>query len=215
MADETKDQVAEQLQEETEPSTTSAPPPAPADGSTAETVEAPIEAEEAVTAETEAAVEAVLDVVELEKALAAAREEAAKNLDGWQRAAADLANYKRRQEEQAARQREDITAGILSQLLPILDDYDLAFQNLPAELDEQEQKWIEGFRLIQRKINKVVEEQGVEVIDSSGAFDPKLHEAVTHEESDEHEEGHIIAELRKGYKLGNRVLRPTLVRVAK
>lgn len=215
MADEAKDQVAEQLQEETEPSTTSAPPPSPADGSTAETVEAPIEAEEAVTAETEAAVEAVPDVAELENALATAREEAAKNLDGWQRAAADLANYKRRQEEQAARQREDITAGIISQLLPILDDYDLAFQNLPAELNDQEQKWIEGFRLIQRKINKVVEDQGVEVIDSSGVFDPKLHEAVTHEESDEHEEGHIIAELRKGYKLGNRVLRPTLVRVAK
>jgi molecular chaperone GrpE len=154
------------------------------------------------------------EVEALQDQLEAAQAEASKNLDGWQRAAAELANYKKRQEEQVGRRRESITAHIISQLFPVLDDLDLAFQNLPAELTNQEKNWLEGFNLVQRKLLKILEQNNVEVINTEGEFDPSFHEAVTHEESPDHESHAIIAELRKGYKLGDRVLRPALVRVA-
>ncbi len=151
----------------------------------------------------------------LQAELKAARAEAAKNLDGWQRATAELANFKRRQIEQSTRRQEALTAKIITQLFPVLDDLDLAFQNIPDALSEQEAGWVEGFKLVQRKLLKILEDYHVEAIVAAGAeFDPNLHEAVTHEESAEHESNAVIAELRKGYKLGDRVLRPSLVRVA-
>lgn len=144
-----------------------------------------------------------------------AQQEAAQNLDGWQRAAAELANFKRRQEEQLKFQRDRIKAEVLEGVISALDDMDLAFQNLPEELSGQLVGWVEGFRLVQRKLHKILDEQNVMVINTEGNFDPNFHEAISHEESDGHEEGQIIAELRKGYQIGNRVLRPALVRVAK
>ena len=69
--------------------------------------------------------------------------------------------------------------------------------------------------LVQRKLDRVLDDQGVKTINTNGVFDPNLHEAVSHEESPDHEENQIIAELRKGYQIGNRVIRPALVRVAK
>lgn len=153
--------------------------------------------------------------VGLEKQLELALEEAAKNLEGWQRAAAELANYKRRQEEQLKLQRDRIKGEVLDGVISALDDIDLAFQNVPAEIDGQLLGWVEGFRLVQRKLNKVLEEQNVMPISTEGDFDPTVHEAVSYEESNDHKEGQIIAELRKGYQVGNRVLRPALVRVAR
>ncbi len=153
--------------------------------------------------------------VGLEKQLELALEEAAKNLEGWQRAAAELANYKRRQEEQLKLQRDRIKGEVLDGVISALDDIDLAFQNVPAEIDGQLLGWVEGFRLVQRKLNKVLEEQNVMPINTEGDFDPTVHEAVSYEESNDHKEGQIIGELRKGYQVGNRVLRPALVRVAR
>jgi molecular chaperone GrpE len=75
--------------------------------------------------------------------------------------------------------------------------------------------WVEGFRLVQRKLDKILEDQNVMPIDTKGEFDPNFHEAVSHEDSDDHKEGQIIAEVRRGYQIGNRVVRPALVRVAK
>lgn len=152
---------------------------------------------------------------DLEKQLELALEEAAKNLEGWQRAAAEMANYKRRQEEQLKLQRERIKGEVLVGVISALDDMDLAFQNVPNELNGQLVGWVEGFRLVQRKLNKVLEEQNVLPINTEGDFDPTVHEAVSHEDSNDHQEGQIIAELRKGYQVGNRVLRPALVRVAR
>lgn len=151
----------------------------------------------------------------LEQQLEQARQEAAQNLDGWQRAAAELANYKRRQEEQLKLQRDMIKAEVLQGVISALDDMDLAFQNVPSQLDGQLVGWVEGFRLVQRKLDRILDEQRVSAINTTGAFDPNLHEAVSHEESADHEEGQIIGELRKGYQIGNRVIRPALVRVAK
>jgi len=151
----------------------------------------------------------------LEQQLEVVRQEAAQNLDGWQRAAAELVNFKRRQEDQLKLQRDMIKADALQGVISALDDMDLAFQNVPQQLDGQLIGWVEGFRLVQRKLDKVLDDQGVRMINTTGEFDPNLHEAVSYEESDEHAEGQIIAELRKGYQIGNRVIRPALVRVAK
>jgi molecular chaperone GrpE len=152
---------------------------------------------------------------DLAQELEQARQEAAKNLDGWQRAAAELANYKRRQEEQSKLQRDMIKADVLQGVISALDDLDLAFQNLPKELNGQLVGWVEGFRLVQRKLDRILDEQGVTTITTQGEFNPNMHEAVSHEESPDHQEGQIIAELRKGYQIGGRVIRPALVRVAK
>lgn len=173
----------------------------------------PIETEEEISAAEETTPEE--SSPDLQTQLESAQAESAKNFDGWQRALAELANFKKRQAEQNTRRREDNIANIISQIFPVLDDLDLAMQNIPQSLTEQEQNWVQGFELVQRKLLKVLEDNKVEVIDSNGEFDPNLHEAVTHEDSPDHASNTIIAELRKGYKLENRVLRPSLVRVAK
>jgi molecular chaperone GrpE len=155
------------------------------------------------------------EIPSLEEELELARQEAAKNLENWQRAAAELANFKRRQEEQFKLQRDRIKGEVLQGVISALDDMDLAFQNLPTELNGQLVGWVEGFRLVQRKLDRILDEQNVMIVNTQGKFDPNFHEAVSYEESNEHEPDTIIAELRKGYQIGNRVIRPALVRVAK
>ncbi len=150
----------------------------------------------------------------LEEQLEQAQREAKENLDRWQRSVAELANFKRRQEEMRKVERNQIKNQVLQGVISSLDDIDLAFQNLPEGLDGQVTGWVEGFRLVQRKLNKILDDQFVTPIDTSGQFDPTLHEAVSYEESPDHEEGQIIAELRKGYQAGSHVIRPALVRVA-
>jgi molecular chaperone GrpE len=151
----------------------------------------------------------------LEEQLALAQEEAGRNLENWQRAAAEMANFKRRQEEQLRLQRDRIKGEVMAGLISALDDMDLAFQNVPEEISDQIVGWVEGFRLVQRKLDKILDDQGVALIKIDVEFDPNLHEAVSYEDSDSHQEGQIIEELRKGYRIGQRVLRPALVRVAK
>jgi molecular chaperone GrpE len=151
----------------------------------------------------------------LEEQLALARQEADRNLENWQRAAAEMANFKRRQEEQMRLQRDRIKGEVLEGLISALDDMDLAFQNVPEEISDQLVGWVEGFRLVQRKLDKILDDQGVALIKTEGEFDPNLHEAVSYEDSDGHQEGQIIEEMRKGYRIGQRVLRPALVRVAR
>ncbi len=179
----------------------------------ADEILAEVDEEEATAEPPETKPETKIEALQSE--LATTQAEAAKNLEGWQRAVANLANYKRRQEEQTQRHRVDITANVVRDLLPALDDLDLAFQNLPGTLEEKEVSWVEGFKLVQRKLLKTLENNNIQTISAEGEFDPTLHEAVTHEENPDHEPNTIIAELRKGYTIGDRVLRPALVRVAK
>jgi molecular chaperone GrpE len=112
-------------------------------------------------------------------------------------------------------QRDRIKTEVLEGVISALDDLDLAFQNLPESLDGQLVGWVEGFRLVQRKLHKILDEQNVMPVNTSGEFDPNFHEAVSYEESEGHDTDDIIAELRKGYQIGNRVIRPALVRVAR
>lgn len=176
--------------------------------------EAEEEAEEEAAPSAEEDIEAE-EVPSLEEQLELAQQEASKNLENWQRAAAELVNFKRRQEEQLKRQRDRIKSEVLERVISALDDMDLAFQNVPEELNGQLIGWVEGFRLVQRKLDRILDDQNVMPISTEGKFDPNFHEAVSYEENEIHEEGDIIAELRKGYQIGNRVIRPALVRVAK
>lgn len=174
---------------------------------------------EVTICETEAAQEdvneeEVNEVERLQEALEEARAEAEEYLDGWRRAQAEFANYKKRQRAEQAKVRELANANLLRKLLPVLDDLERALSTMPKGIDRL--SWSQGLLLISRKLEAVLESEGVETIETEGeAFDPNYHEAVTHEEMPGCEEGQIIGEVQKGYVLGDRVLRPALVRVAK
>ncbi len=154
------------------------------------------------------------DPAQLKAELEALNAKAAEYLDGWQRARADFANYKKRVERDQAEARQNAAAEVLARVLPALDDFELALKNAPVNGDGA--KWAAGVALVHRKLSAILENEGIKRIEAEGQpFDPNLHEAVVHEESADHPEGHVTAVLRQGYKLGDRVLRPALVKVAK
>jgi molecular chaperone GrpE len=161
----------------------------------------------------EEAVDYAAIVAELEAALAAERARADDLLEKSQRMAAEFQNSRRRQERQLAEEIERAGSHFVRRLLPIVDDFDLAFANVPPGIDA-DAGWIEGFRQIQKKLHTLLEEEGVQAIPVEGEFDPALHEAVISEPSDSTPSGHVIAALRAGYTHKGRVLRPALVRVA-
>ena len=150
---------------------------------------------------------------DLEAELAAAQAKAAEYLDGWQRARADLANYRRRSEAERSTLTATANARLLTRLLPVLDDFERAFETLPADL--RNLTWIQGMGHIYRKLQVVVESEGATPIEAVGKpFDPKVHEAILQEESHEHPEGVVCGEFQRGYMLADRVLRPSLVKVS-
>lgn len=154
------------------------------------------------------------DPAALKQSLEQERAKAAEYLDNWRRAAADLSNYKKRTEKDAGEMTKFANSVLIARLLPVLDDFDRAMQTIPDNL--RDLTWIDGVMLIARKMAAVLEAEGLKPIEAlNKPFDPNLHEAVIHEETDQHEDGTIIAELQKGYKLNDRVLRPTMVKVAK
>lgn len=154
------------------------------------------------------------DIQALRDQLAQAQAQAAEYLDNWRRAAAELSNARKRMQREAEEYRATAAVRILEKLLPVSDDVVRAFENLPPEYADSD--WVNGFRMIQRKLDQLLESEGVTVIPTTGqAFDPNLHHAVTHEEADGYTEGQIIGEVARGYTLGERVLRPSMVRVAK
>ncbi len=151
----------------------------------------------------------------LKKNLQEAQAKAAEYLDGWQRARAEFANYKKRQEQQQAELRAFATLDLIKRLLVIQDDFERAARTLPESLKHM--TWIEGVLLIHRKLQILLESEGVRPIEvkPSDPFDPTLHEAISHDETQDVPSGHIIEEVQRGYKVAERVIRPALVRVAK
>ena len=170
------------------------------------------ETEQASAEEAESSEEDV--VAKLVAELAEARREADEARDRALRAQAELQNFRRRKERETEERVAHANARILSEILQIVDDFERAFDNVPADLQGEEAAWVEGFRLILRKLQTLLEREGVTAIDATGEFDPNLHEAVSLEPSDEVESGNIIGEVRRGYLLRDRVLRPSIVRVA-
>ena len=147
----------------------------------------------------------------LAEQLAAEQARAAELRENWQRERADFINYRRRVESERADLIPLANAALLTKILPVLDDFDLALANIPAKTKAT--TWVDGVMLIQRKLLKLLEGEGVTPIEALGqSFDPHLHEAVVVDE-DAKEPHAVVAELRRGYKLRDKVLRPTLVRV--
>jgi molecular chaperone GrpE len=172
-----------------------------------------LETDEEAADEFELSAEETL-IAELQAELAEVRAEAAAQTDQVQRIAAEFQNSKKRQERQLADSIQRASSHLATQLLPILDDFDLAFGNLPEELSDEDESWVDGFRQIHKKLAAVLEDQGVTMIQLDGEFDPNLHEAISSEPNDVVESGHIIETLRAGYEFKGRVLRPAMVRVA-
>lgn len=141
-------------------------------------------------------------------------EQSAANLDGWQRERAEFANYKRRIERESQLLHEYLTGEIIKKYLVVLDDMDLALKNKPK--DNEGAAWAEGIILIERKLQNILESEGVERINQANIpFDANMHEAISSEETPDVESGHIIEVVRQGYKIGDRILRPAMVRVAR
>jgi molecular chaperone GrpE len=148
----------------------------------------------------------------LERELAETQAKAEEHLYNWQRSAADFSNYKRRTDEERATVGQFSNALLIGKLLGVLDDFDRALESVPADARDP---WIEGVRLVERKMRSVLESEGVTAIDAVGEpFDPNLHEAVVHEETADHPDNQVIGEVQRGYRLHDRVIRPSLVRVA-
>jgi molecular chaperone GrpE len=148
----------------------------------------------------------------LQRQLDELREQAQQHLHNWQRSAADFANYKRRSEEERSALGEFSKAVLISKLLGVLDDFDRALESIP---DDAHEGWVEGIRLVERKLRTVLESEGVTQIEALGQpFDPNLHEAVVHEETTDHPDNEVTGELQRGYRLRDRVIRPALVKVA-
>ena len=150
----------------------------------------------------------------LRQSLKEAEAKAAEYLDGWQRARAELANYRKRVEREQAELTKMANAELIRRLLPVLDDFERAFQTIPNEL--RKFTWLEGIYLIMHNLQTTLEKEGLEPIEAVGKpFDPLLHEAVMQEETTEFEDGVVMQEFQRGYRLHGRVLRPALVKVAK
>ena len=146
--------------------------------------------------------------------LEAARQEASQNLELAQRSQAELANYRRRVDEERIAQQKYFNGQLLAKLLPVLDDLDLAIAQAGEHTTNA--PWLEGVRLIQRKLFTVLESEGVTKIDANGAmFNPLEHEAVDMEATTKYLPGHITRVLRHGYRLRDRVVQPARVVVAK
>ncbi len=143
------------------------------------------------------------------------REKATDYMNRWQRAQADLANYKRRAEQERDQERKYALAPLFLELLKIQDNFHRAFNTLPAEL--REFSWVQGVALTYAHLDGLLRLYGVTPFETKPGepFDPAKHEAVTHEETDAYPDGAITAEYQMGYHLHDRVLRPALVRVAK
>ena len=143
----------------------------------------------------------------LEEALAEAKHKVEEYLANWQRTQADFVNYKRRNEQERQEFGKFANSQLILSLLPVLDDLERAFESATPQVARL--KWVEGIRLIDRKLRAALEAHGVSQIKALGEpFDPNLHEAAMHSKG---EEGIVVQELQKGYMLHDRVIRPSRV----
>jgi molecular chaperone GrpE len=149
-------------------------------------------------------------LVELQKQLNEAQSQAAEYKDGWQRSVADFQNYRRRIETEKAGTYQLAVGSIIKRYLPVLDDMERAIEARPTDL-----AWADGIELICRKLQSILEAEGIKKIDAMGKkFDPNFHEAISQEPADGVESGTVLGVIRNGYMLGDHVIRPAMVRVA-
>jgi molecular chaperone GrpE len=147
------------------------------------------------------------------------KQRAARADENWERllrVTADLDNYKKR----AAREKQDAikfaNESLLQKLVPVLDNFDMALAAAQTGQGEAAQSLLTGIQMIYTQFKSALAEGGLEEVDATGqTFDPKLHEAISQRETGEVPEGQVVQQLRKGYKLRERLLRPASVIVAK
>ncbi len=152
-------------------------------------------------------------MADLEARLSQAEAQAAEYKDQWLRATADYKNFKRRADIERGELIRSAGAGLLLKILPVVDDFDRAIANIPAEIAET--PWWGGTQMIAQKLRTLLESEGVKTIETLGQdFDPNIHEAVLYEDA-EGQDGKVIAELQRGYRLRERVLRPAMVKVGR
>jgi molecular chaperone GrpE len=129
------------------------------------------------------------------------------------RLAADFDNYKKRVRQDQTETIQFANADLIEKLLPVVDNFHRVIESAPTEVDDA---WLKGIQLTLQQLDELLASQGISAIESVGKpFDPTLHEAIGHEDSDEHAEDTVVSEVRKGYRLNDRVVRPALVRVAR
>ena len=147
---------------------------------------------------------------ELKKKLAEAESKTVEYRDSWMRSQAEFQNYKKRLERDNELTYVSMKGDIIKKVLPVLDDLERALQNRPAD-----NSWASGIELIARKLQNILDSEGIKRIEAEGTeFDPKYHEAISHEPADGVKSGFVIGVVQNGYMLGDRVIRPALVRVA-
>jgi molecular chaperone GrpE len=137
--------------------------------------------------------------------------DAADMLDRLQRSQAEFANFRRRIEQERELQRSRATEDLVRKLLPVADDFDRALRSVPADIEGN--PWIEGMRLVERKLWRALEAEGITVMESIGQpFDPSRHEAVMVDEGDGNADT-VVEEFQRGYYVNDTVLRPAMVKV--
>ena len=128
------------------------------------------------------------------------------------RTAAEFDNYRKRMERERRELSEYASADVLLELLPIIDNFERALQAPTGEAEALRK----GVEMIHKQMIDLLKKRGVSIIEARGAdFDPNVHQAVIHEPSAAHRDGEVMEELQRGYKLGERLLRPAMVKVAK
>jgi len=142
-----------------------------------------------------------------EETISEVKKKAEDYLESWKRAQADFINYKRHAEQEKQEMGQYANTQLILSLLPVLDDFERAFNNATPNVVNSD--WIAGMKLVETKYRSILSAQGLTPIDALGKpFDPALHEAMMHGEG---EEGMVVNEIRRGYKLNDKVLRPSLV----
>lgn len=150
---------------------------------------------------------------DLKASLDESEEKAQEYLEGWQRSRAEFANYKKRIMKEREEMYDRAKGDVIKNYLDISDDLGRALQDRPESGEGA--AWAEGIELIYKKLQLKLEREGIEPMEAEGEmFDPNRHEAVFKEEHEDYESGQIIEVLQEGYVLGDRILRPALVRVA-
>ncbi len=161
-------------------------------------------------AEAEVGEQAAAEIEALKHQLEEAKAQLAESKDGWQRSVADFQNYRKRMERDNESLRASMKGDLIKKVLPVLDDLERALQNRPTD-----NGWANGIELVVRKFQNILDSEGIKRIEAKGAaFDPTFHEAISHEPSTEVASGHVIDVVQTGYMIGERVIRPALVRVA-
>ena len=155
----------------------------------------------------------------LKTQLEEAQVKAAEYMDGWQRSRAEFDNYRKRIERENQLVYQNAVGNIIKRYLPVLDDLERAMQSRPADMQSPGSRvpgdWVAGIDLIYRKLQSILDCEGVKRIEAEGQlFDPNFHEAISQEHSDLVPSGHVVAVVQNGYLLGEKVIRPAMVRIS-